>query len=413
MELVHTCCAGLDVHKKTVVACLRQAEPDGVATEQTATFGTMYGDLERLRDWLVAAGCTTVVMEATGVYWRPVFNVLESACSVVVVNPEHVKAVTGRKTDRQDARRLAHLLQYGLVSGSFIPEREQRELREVTRARTGLIRERARVVQRLDKTLETANIKLGAVLSQVLGASGQRMLEALLSGEEDPVALADLALGRARTKRAELEAALVGTLSRPLRFLVRQHLEHWRELDARIEQFDAEVAAVLSPFAAELAHLDTVPGIGQRTAEVLVAEIGPTVDRFPSARHLAAWAGVCPGSRESAGKRKPVRVRKGNPWVTEALVEAAWAATRKRQGYLPARYQRLAGRRGRKRALIALAHKLIVIVYELLTRKEDYRDLGGNYFDQRDREAVVRRSVTRLERLGYRVTVEAGATVAC
>jgi transposase len=412
MEVVHACCAGLDVHKKTVVACVRQADSDGVATEQTATFGTMYGDLERLRDWLVAAGCTTVVMEATGVYWRPVFNVLESACSVVVVNPEHVKAVTGRKTDRQDARRLAHLLQYGLVSGSFIPERQQRELREVTRARTGLIRERARVVQRLDKTLETANIKLGAVLSQVLGVSGQRMLEALLGGEEDPAVLADLALGRARTKRAELEAALVGTLSRPLRFLVRQHLEHWRELEARIEAFDAEVAALLRPFAAELAHLDTVPGIGQRTAEVLVAEIGPTVERFPSARHLAAWAGVCPGSRESAGKRKPARVRKGNPWVTEALVEAAWAATRKRQGYLPARYQRLAGRRGRKRALIALAHKLIVIVYELLARKQDYRDLGGNYFDQRDREAVVRRSVSRLERLGYRVSVEAPAVVA-
>jgi len=303
MEVVHARCAGLDVHKKTVVACVLRSGPGGVVERQARTFSTMLGALEVLAAWLTEAGVTHVVLEATGVYWKPVYNVLEGEgrWTVLVVNPEHVKAISGRKTDRADAERLAFLVRHDLLQGSFIPARAQRELRELTRARTALIRERARAVQRLEQVLEGANIKLAAVVSDLLGVSGQKMLAAALQGVTDPDELAGLAHPRLQPKRDLLVEALRGQLSRPLRFLVQQHLDHWRELDLRISAFDTEIAEQLRPFEELLTRLDAIPGVGQRTAEVIVTEVGTDVDTFPSARHLAAWAGVSPGNRQSAG----------------------------------------------------------------------------------------------------------------
>ena len=306
MEVVHERCCGLDVHKRTVVACVLRPGEGGVVTPEPETFSTMLGELERLAGWLAERGVTHVAMEATGVYWKAVYNVLEGAdrFTVLVVNPEHVKAITGRKTDRADAERLAFLLRHDLLSGSFIPAREQRELRELTRARTALVRERARVVQRLEKVLEGANIKLAAVVTELLGASGQAMLDAALQGVTDPEELAGLAKGRLRPKRDLLAQALAGRLTRPLRFLAQQHLDHWRELDARVTTFDAEIAELLRPFDHLVARLDAIPGVGRRTAEIILSEIGTTVAAFPSERHLAAWAGLSPGNRQSGGRRK-------------------------------------------------------------------------------------------------------------
>lgn len=405
MDVVHARCAGLDVHKKTVVACALQPGPGGSVTRETRTFSTMTGALESLAAWLAEVGATHVAMEATGVYWKAVYNVLEGpgAFTVLVVNPEHVKAVTGRKTDRADAERLAFLLRHDLLHGSYIPERTQRELRELTRARTALIRERARLVQRLEKVLEGANIKLGAVVTDLLGVSGQRMLEAAWQGVTDPEELAGLAHARLQPKRELLVQALQGRLSRPLRFLAQQHLDHWRELDTRIEAFDTEIAEQLRPFEAALTRLDAIPGVGQRTAEVILTEVGSDVAAFPSAKHLAAWAGVSPGNRESGGKRKPARTRHGNPWLKGALTEAAWAASRCRQGYLPAQYRRLAARRGRKRAIVAVAHSLVTIIYHLLHEGAEYRDLGSHYFDERERKE--QRAVATLRALGYDVNL--------
>jgi transposase len=405
MEVLHPRCAGLDVHKRSVVACAMWSGPGGTVVTKTRTFGTMTADLEGLADWLAEQGCATVAMEATGAYWKPVYNVLEArgGCAPVVVNAEHCRAVPGRKTDVKDAEWLATLLRHGLVRASFIPDRAQRELRELTRYRTALIRDRADEVNRLQKTLEAANIKLASVISDVTGVSGQRILEALVAGRTDPEELADLAHARVQKKRAELEQAVVGRLEGVLRFVVQRQLEHLRQLDGLIAQCDAEVAERLRPFAAELERLDGIPGVGLRTAQVLLAEIGPDVSRFPSHRHLAAWAGLCPGNKASGGKRRPARTRKGSPWLKAALTEAAWGASRCRSGYLAAQFRRLAGRRGRKRALVAVAHSIVVIAYHVLARGTSFEDLGGAYFDERDREATRRAAVGRLEALGYRV----------
>jgi transposase len=405
MEVRHARCAGLDVHKKSVVACALVGEAGAVPEREVRTFGTMTADLEGLAGWLAERGCTHVAMEATGAYWKPVYNVLEARGGVelVVANAEHFRAVPGRKTDVKDAEWLADLLRHGLLRASFIPDREQRELRELTRYRTALIRERASEVNRLQKTLEAANIKLAAVLTDVTGASGQRILDALVQGRTDPEQLADLAHWRVQRKRADLERALVGRLDGALRFVVRQQLKHLRALDEQVADCDAEVAARTRPFAAELARLRTIPGVGPRTAEVLVAEVGADVRRFPTAAHLAAWAGMCPGNNASGGKRRPARARKGSPWLRAALAEAAWAAARCRHGYLPAQFRRLAARRGRKRAIVAVGHTIVGIVHHLLARGTTFEDLGGLYFDERDREAVRRRAVARLEALGFHV----------
>lgn len=400
-------CAGLDVHKKTVVACALVGEADAVVAPEVATFGTTTADLDLLADWLAERGITDVVMEATGVYWKPVYNVLErrGGLRLVVANAAHLKAVPGRKTDVKDAVWLARLLRHGLVSPSFIPEREQRELRELTRYRTALIRERASEVNRLQKTLEGANIKLASVITDVTGVSGQKILDALVNGEEDPAKLVDLADPRIRKKREALERALVGQLSPTLTFVVKHQLRHVHELDDLIAACDAEVERRMLPFAGALARLDEIPGVGTRTAQVIIAELGVDMTRFPSHRHAAAWAGMCPGNNASGGKRRRARVRKGSPWLRGALGEAAWAAGRCRSGYLPEQFRRLAARRGRKRAIVAVGHSILVIAYHLLNDGTHYKDLGPDHFDRRDADRVKKRSIQRLEALGYTVSL--------
>jgi transposase len=408
MEVLIPRAAGLDVHKKTVVVCALVGEADAVVTPEVATFGTMTVDLERLAEWLAARGITDVVMEATGVYWKPIYNVLEQqgGFRLVVGNAEHLKAVPGRKTDVKDAVWLARLLRHGLVRSSFVPDREQRELRELTRYRAALIRERASEVNRLQKTLEAANIKLASVISDVTGVSGQAILDALVNGEEDPATLVGLADKRIQKKREALEQALVGRLSPTLTFVVKHQLRHLHELDDLIDACDTEVERQLLPVADQLARLDEIPGVGARTAQVIVAELGVDMSRFPSHRHAAAWAGMCPGNNASGGKRRRAKTRKGSPWLRGALAEAAWAAGRCKDGYLPEQARRLTARRGRKRAIVAVGHSILVIAYHLLQRGTSYTDLGLDHFDRRDADRVRRRSVKRLEALGYKVSLE-------
>ena len=404
IEVLHADCAGLDVHKKTVVACALHVRPGGTTTKKTQTFGTTLDELERLRDWLRDAGCTHVAMEATGVYWKPIHNVLEAHFTLAVGNAEHIKALRGRKTDVKDAEWIATLLAHGLMPASFIPDRAQRELRELTRFRTALIRDRARMVNRLQKTLEGANIKLGTVLTDVVGASGQRILDALLRGDSDLEAVVELADPRIlRTKRVALERALLGRLAGRLQFLVGQQLQQIRLLDEQLGSCDARIQEELAPFADELARLDAIPGIGVRNAQVILAELGTDLGRFATARDLAAWAGLCPAQQTSAGKRKRAGTRKGNPWLRQAMIEAGWAAGRSKRTYLGEQFRRLAGRLGPKRAVVAVGHSILTIVYYLLTRGTTYQDLGVDYLPARQQAAQRQRAIKRLEALGYQV----------
>ena len=407
MEVMHPDCAGLDVHKKTVVACVMHSVAGSAAAKQTRTFGTMLNELEELRDWLRKEGCTHVAMEATGVYWKPVHNVLEEHFTVLIANAEHIQAVPGRKTDVKDAEWIATLLRHGLVAASFIPDRAQRELRELTRFRTSLIRDRARMVLRLQKTLEGANIKLAAVLTDVVGASGQRILQALLRGDSDPGEMAELADPRIlNTKRDALERALLGRLEGPLHFLVGQQLRQIQTFDEHIAACDAAVAELMRPFADEIERLDAIPGVGTRTAQVMIAEMGADLlSHFPSVRHLAAWAGICPANKESGGKRRRARTRKGNPWLRQALVEAGWAAGRSKKSYLGRKFQRLCGRLGRKRAVLAMGHEILIIAFYLLTQRTTYHDLGLDYLPDRERTNARQRAIRQLENLGYTVQI--------
>ncbi len=407
MQVVYPHCCGLDIHKASVVACLLVTPPAGPVRKETRTFTTMTEDLLRLADWLSAEQVTHVAMESTGIYWRPIWNLLEEQFTLLLVNAQHLKAVPGRKTDVKDAEWLAELLRHGLVRGSYVPERPQRELRELTRYRTQLVRTRTAEVNRLQQTLEGANIKLAAVASDIRGQSARAMLEALVAGDADAAALAQLAQGRLREKIPQLEQALTGRFGPHQRFLVAEHLAHIDYLEASIERVSAEIAERLRPFEAAIERLDGITGVGRRIAEGLLAEIGTQLDRFPTARHLASWAGMCPGNDESAGKRRSGKTRKGSPWLRALLVEAAQAAGRSRNTYLGAQYRRLAARRGKKRAAVAVGHSILVIAYHLLTEERDYQDLGGQFFDERDRQQVERRLVRRLERLGFKVTLEA------
>jgi transposase len=406
VEVVYERCCGLDLHKQTVVACLIVPGPDTVPRKEVRTFGTMTDDLLQLADWLTAGGCTHVAMESTGVYWKPIYNLLEGSFELLLVNARHIKQVPGRKTDVRDCEWIADLLQHGLLRASFVPDRPQRELRELTRYRTALIRERAAEVNRLQKTLEGANIKLSSVATDVLGVSGRQMLTALVAGTGDPGSLAELATGKLRTKLPQLERALTGRVGAHQRFLLAQQLAHVDALDELIERLSAEVQERLRPFVAAVARLDTIPGVGLRTAETLVAEIGTDLGRFPTSGHLASWAGMCPGNDESAGKRRTGTTRKGDQWLRAALIEAAQAAGRSRGTYLGAQYHRLAARRGKKKALVAVGHTILVIAYHLLTEQTEYRDLGPLHFDQRDEPRVTRRLVNRLQALGYTVTLD-------
>jgi transposase len=410
MEVLYPRCAGLDVHKKSLVACILLPDAQGHQTKQFHSFSTMLVDLQRLRDLLASLGVTHVAMESTGVFWKPIYNVLEDHFTVLVVNAQHLKTVSGRKTDIKDAEWIADLLQHGLLRPSFIPSREQRELRDLTRYRTSLVQERARTISRLQKILEDTNLKLSAVVSDLTGASATAILQALLDGITDPALLAELARGRLRAKRDLLEQALAGSLRPHHRFLVTEQLALIDALDESIAHLNTQIQELMRPFEPLLALLRTIPGIGQRLAEILLAELGPDMTHFPSARHLAAWAGMCPGNRQSGGKRLKAPVRKGNAWLRSALVEAAHAAARCSTTYLSAQYHRLAARRGANKATVALGHTLLVIVYHVLSKKEVYHDLGSNYFDEHDRQAVQKRLVRRLETLGYQVQLTPTAT---
>jgi transposase len=406
MDVLYPRCCGLDVHKKTVVACLITS-PEGQPPQyEVRTFRTMTADLLVLADWLQSAGCTHVAMESTGVYWRPVYNLLEGLLTLLVVNAQHVKAVPGRKTDVKDAEWLAELLRHGLLRGSFIPSKPQRQLRELTRYRSNLVQDRARVINRLQAVLEDANIKLASVVTDIRGVSARAMLEALIAGHQDVTALADLARGRLRSKRDQLEEALRGAFTPHHGFLLTEYLSQLDYFDDAIDRVSVTIAQRLEADQEAIALLDTIPGVSQRTAEILLAEIGTDMDRFPTAKHLASWAGMCPGNHASAGKRLSGRTRKGSRWLRQVLVESAHVAAKTKQTYLAAQYKRLAARRGKKRALIALGHTILIIVYHVLTRKQPYQDLGAAYFDTREKARVEQRLVRRLEGLGYRVALE-------
>jgi transposase len=413
MDVLHRCCCGVDVHKASVVACVIAPSAGGAPCKEVRTFGTMTADLLQLVDWLVEVGCTAVAMESTGSYWKPLYNLLEGVVEqVLVVNAAHIKQVPGRKTDVKDAEWIADLLRHGLLRASFIPDRPQRELRELTRYRTSLIRERTAEVNRVQKVLEGANIKLAAVAADLTGVSGRAMLAALLDGSTDAAAMAQVAQGKLRAKIPQLEQALVGQFGAHQRFMIAQQLVHIDTLDEIIARVSAEIAERVHPFGEEIVQLDGITGVGQRTAEALVAEIGVDMSRFPSADHLTAWAGLAPGNNESAGKRRSGKTRKGSPWLRAILIEAAHAAGRSKDTYLGALYRRLLARKGKKRAAVAVARRILVIVYHILRDHEPYHDLGASYLDQRDRQAVERRLVHRLEALGYDVSLQLKAPAA-
>jgi transposase len=405
MDVLHTCCSGLDVHKETVVACLIHAAEPGPRRKEVRTFGTTTAALGDLADWLRAAGCTHVALESTGVYWQPVYNVLEGQFTVLVVNAAHIKAVPGRKTDVKDCEWIADLLQHGLLRASFIPDRAQRELRDLTRTRTTLIDERSAAVCRLHKVLEDANLKLTSVATDIMGVSGRAILQALVDGRTDPATLADLAKGRLRRKRAALEQALDGRLRAHHRFLLATHLAHIDFLDDTITHLSEEIAERLRPVETDLERLDTIPGVGRLTAEVLAAEIGLDMSRFPSAGHLASWAGMCPGHYESAGKRKGGKTRKGSKWLRRALTEAARAAARKKQCYLATQYRRLVVRRGKRKAAVAVGHTILITAYHLLVRQDTYHDHSPAQLDERRRERARQRAVAQLQALAFEVAL--------
>ncbi len=408
MEQVIERCCGLDVHKQTVVACVRVPGPDGTRVQQVRTFGTTAAELLTLRDWLEAQAVTQVAMESTGIYWKPIFYVLEEAFTCVLANAAHIAQVPGRKTDVKDCAWIAQLLEHGLIRASFIPPPPVRELRDLTRYRKAVIQDRSRAANRLHKVLEDAGIKLASVATDVLGVSGRAMLTALVEGTTDPGVLADLARGTLRRKLPALRQALAGRFRPHHGFLVGQLLAHLDYLDEAIATLSTQIEAAITPFAAMVTRLDSIPGVSQRTAEVLIAEIGVDMRVFPTAGHLASWAGVCPGNNESAGKHRSGRPRPGNRWLRMTLIEAALAASRTSTA-LGARYRRVLRHRGHHKAVIAVAHAMLVIAYHLLSRETTYHELGADYFDRHQTDRLRRRAVQTLQRQGYRVTLEPAA----
>jgi transposase len=463
MEVVYPHCAGLDVHKKSVTATVIHSLDGGKKRHETRTFATTTRELLALRDWLLQEGCTHVAMESTGVYWQPVYNVLEGGVELLLVNAKHIKYVDGRKTDVRDSEWLAELLRHGLVRPSFVPPRPQRDLRDLTRNRAILVAERATIVNRIQKVLEGANLKLSCVASDVVGVSGRAILSEMLGGEEAPEVLAALAKGRLKEKQEALQAALEGRIRDHHRFLLTQHLAHLDFLEAQVAAYDAQVvlqmermdalSGAVSPASPETSPtpngeaspqassapaegtvpaegaasrgrrhrvepeaplgyvqavrlLDSIPGVGERVAQAILAEIGTDMSRFPTAAHLAAWAGMAPGNNESAGKRRSGKTTEGNAALRKALTQAAHGAKQTKDSFFAARYQRLVGRRGKRRAIVAVGHGLLVVIYHMLRYHEEYRELGRDYYDERRKESLVEYLVGRIERLGYKASVE-------
>jgi transposase len=441
MHVVHARCAGLDVHKKSVVAAVRLLNADGSLTTQVRSFGTTTSALLDLLAWLLILEVSHVAMESTGEFWKPVFKLLEGSLTILVVNAAHIKHVPGRKTDVKDAEWIAELLAHGLLRPSFVPPAPQRALRDLTRQRTHLVQERASVVNQMQKVLEWANIKLASVVSDITGVSARAMLEALLAGQSDVTTLASLAKGRLRTKMVELEQALRGNLQPHHAFMLTQHLalidvfdEQIAAFDQRIdeaieqtrpnrpsaggqagadEQQDASVAPSAPDGAwAAQAIVDAIPGIGERVAEVIVAELGTDMSRLPSQAHVSSWAGVARSQNESAGKRKSTRIRDGNKYLRSALLQAAWAAVKKSESSLAAFYRGVAARRGKKKAIVALAHKILVIVYTLLKTGQLYQERGAATLDESQKERLLARMRRRIEKLGYKVILEPSTATA-
>jgi transposase len=409
MNLVHRVCCGLDVHKRTVVACLRISGASGEIRRERATFETNMPGLLALVDWLSQHDCRVVAMESTGVYWKPVYNLLEGVCeTLLLVNAQHMHQVPGRKTDQADSEWISELLAHGLLRGSFIPNPEIRDLRDLTRYRTKVVKQRADQCNRIQKLLETGNIKLASVASDVLGVSGRAMLEALADGETDAARLANLARGKLRKKIPQLKAALQGRLNQTQRWLLGEQLGHIAQLDGQIARLSDKIAELCVPFLSQLEKLEEIPGVSRRVAEIVVSEIGADMSRFPDDKHLASWAGMCPGNHQSAGKRLGGKRRKGNTWLQAALAEAGWAASHTKNNYLSAQYHQIRRRRGAKRACVAVGHSILTMIYHLLSKPEvDYKDLGADYFQTHDKVRLANQLLRRLGKLGYAVTITA------
>lgn len=407
MEVLHPRCAGLDVHKDTVVACVRLVRGSSVQRE-VRTFGTTTPQILGLVEWLQAEGVTHVALEATGVYWKPVWHLLEGHFVLTLANARQIKNVPGRKSDVRDAEWIADLLAHGLIRSSFVPPAPVQELRDLTRTRKQLVRERVQHVQRLQKVLEDANLKLASVITDVLGQSGRAMLEALARGQSDPAHLADLAHPRVKASRTELVQALTGRVTEHHRFLLRLHLGQVDALDSAVSALEGRIEDALAPFRRSIERLVTIPGVSATVAAVIVAETGAELSNFPTAAHLLSWAGLCPGQNESAGKRGSTRTKRQR-WLKTVLVQAAWAAVRKKDSYARAQFHRLKARRGSKKAIVAVAASLLTAAYHMLKREAEYQDLGADFFQRRNRDRAAHQLVRRLQSLGYHVQLRTAA----
>lgn len=408
MKIFYNCCCGMDIHRSIIKANLRRTGVEGKPDlNEVRKFGTMTGDLLELADWLKDAGCTHVAMESTGVFWKPVFNILGADFEVILVNARHYRSVPGHKTDARDCRWIGELLQHGLLKASFIPPQPIRELRDLTRHRRRLIQEKSSVVNRIHKILQDANVKLSSVITDIMGKSGKEMLEKIIAGEIDAAKIAECAHGKMKAKKDDLVRALESKVTVHHRFMLSKHLKQIHFLEEMIEEFnqqiDAHVKAQGEDFLALIPLLTTIPGVDTCTAKEILAEIGADMNQFPNQDHLSSWAGVCPGNNESAGKRKSAKTTKGSHWLRATLGEISWAASHTKNTYLSAHYKRIARRRGRKKAIVALGHTMLVIIYHMIKNRLPYNELGKEYFNKMDKEKIIKSMVKRIEKIGYKV----------